>query len=147
MAVGAEVAPGEDIVELCGNFARARQMCSEVGLFVEIAGECRHAYGDQTALLFICGRDAAERILNWDYGRPDAFEQMLEDFEMLVAPRSGDFQTPDKMQRRIRPLPVDGELSPISSTEVRERVSRGLPWEHMVPAEIIAMVRKIYGTR
>jgi nicotinic acid mononucleotide adenylyltransferase len=70
---------------------------------------------------------------------------MLEDFEMLVAPRSGDFQPPDKMQRRIRPLAVDGGLSVISSTEVRERVSRGLPWEHMVPAEIISMVRKIYG--
>ena len=118
---------------------------SDGGLFVEIAGECREAYGEKPALVFICGRDAAERILNWDYGRPDVFERMLEDFEMLVAPRSGDFQPPDKMQRRIRPLAVDGGLSVISSTEVRERVSRGLPWEHMVPAEIISMVRKIYG--
>ena len=118
---------------------------SERGLFVEIAGECREAYGDETALLFICGRDAAERILNWDYGHPDAVQRMLEEFEMLVAPRSGDFQTPHQMQARIRPLAVDGQLSAISATEVRDRVRRGQPWENMVPAEIVAMVGKIYG--
>jgi len=118
---------------------------SEGGLFVEIAGECREAYGDETALVFICGRDAAERILNWDYGEPDAFERMLEDFEMRVAPRAGDFEPPDEMQGRIRSLPVDGGLSAISATEVRERARLGQPWEHMVPPEIIPMVGKIYG--
>jgi nicotinate (nicotinamide) nucleotide adenylyltransferase len=137
----------EMVLAATGDEARYSVASSEGGLFVEIAGECRQAYGEKTALVFICGRDAAERILNWDYGRPDAFERMLEDFEMLVAPRSGEFQTPDKMQGRIRPLAVEGWLSAISSSEVRERVNRGLPWEHMAPAEIITMVRKIYGTR
>ena len=137
----------EMLLASTGDEPRYSVASSDGGLFVEIAGECREIYGDETTLVFICGRDAAERILNWDYGRPDAFEQMLEDFEMLVAPRSGDFQPPDKMQRRIRPLPVGSGLSAISSTEVRERVHRGLPWEHMVPPEIIAMVRRIYGTR
>lgn len=118
---------------------------SDGGLFVEIAGECREAYAEKTALVFICGRDAAERIVNWNYGRPDAFRHMLETFEMLVAPRAGDFQPPDEMQRRIRSLPVEGGLSAISATEVRERVRRGKPWEHLVPAEIIPMVGKIYG--
>ncbi len=46
---------------------------SEGGLFVEIAEECRRAYGD-IQLSFLCGRDAAERIANWDYGEPGAFE-------------------------------------------------------------------------
>ena len=130
-----------------GGEPRYSVASSEGGLFVEIAAECRGAYGQETALAFICGRDAAERIINWDYGRPDAFLRMLQDFEMLVAPRSGDFQPPGEMQGRIRTLAMDGGLSEISATEVRERVRRGQPWAHMVPAEIISMVRKIYGAR
>ncbi len=129
----------------CGE-PRHSVASSEGGLFVEIAGECRETYGEETALVFICGRDAAERILNWDYGQPDAFRRMLEDFEMLVAPRDGDFQPPDEMQGRIRSLPVDAGLSAISASEVRERVRRGQTWEHMVPAEIVPMVGKIYGS-
>jgi hypothetical protein len=39
-------------------------------------------------LLFICGRDAAERIVAWDYGEPDAFRRMLDQFELLVAART-----------------------------------------------------------
>src|SRR3954470_17722032 len=31
------------------------------GLFVEIAEECREAYGPETRLTLLCGRDAAER--------------------------------------------------------------------------------------
>jgi nicotinamide-nucleotide adenylyltransferase len=130
-----------------GGEPRQSVASSDGGLFVEIAGECREAYGAETALLFICGRDAAERILNWDYGRPDAVQRMLQDFELLVAPRSGEFRPTDEMQKRIRPLPFDGGLSAISATEVRERVRRGEPWEQMVPAEIIAMVRKIYRAK
>jgi len=119
---------------------------SEGGLFVEIAGECRETYGRETALMFVCGRDAAERILNWDYGQPGAFHRMLQDFEMLVAPRSGAFHPPDEMRRRIRSLPVDGSISAISATDVRQRVRCGEPWEHLVPDEIVSMVGKIYGT-
>lgn len=128
-----------------GGEPRYSVASSEGGLFIEIAGECREAYGEEAALIFICGRDAAERILSWDYGQPDAFQRMLQDFEMLVAARSGDFQPPDEMQGRIRSLPVDGALSAISATEVRERVRRGQPWQHMVPADIVPMVGKIYG--
>jgi nicotinate-nucleotide adenylyltransferase len=135
----------EMLLAATGGEPRYSVASSEGGLFVEIAAECREAYRrEDTALVFICGRDAAERILNWDYGRPDAFEHMLQDFQMLVAPRSGDFQPPDEMQGRIRSLAVDSGLSSISATEVRERVRRGLPWQHMVPAEIVSMVGKIY---
>lgn len=135
----------EMLLAASGGDSRYSVASSEGGLFVEIAGECREAYGEETALTFICGRDAAERILNWDYGHPDAFQRMLQDFEMVVAPRAGDFEPPDEMQGRIRSLAVDGGLSAISATEVRERVRRGQPWEHMVPAEIVSMVGKIYG--
>jgi nicotinate-nucleotide adenylyltransferase len=135
----------EMLLAATGGEPRYSVASSEGGLFLEIAGECREAYGQKTALAFICGRDAAERILSWDYGQPDAVQHMLQEFEMLVAPRSGDFQPPGEAQRRIRPLAVDGHISTISATEVRERVRQGLPWEHMVPAEVVSMVRKIYG--
>ncbi|MBZ5592908.1 MAG: hypothetical protein LAP39_11775 [Acidobacteriia bacterium] len=118
---------------------------SDHGLFVEIAEECREAYGENVRLMFICGRDAAERIMGWDYGEPDAFLRMLERFELLVAPRFGDLSFPAKMQGRIQLLAAPGDLSTVSATEVRERVRRGEPWEDLVPAEITSMVRRIYG--
>lgn len=118
---------------------------SDRGLFVEIAEECREAYGEDVRLMFICGRDAAERIIGWDYGRPDAFLRMLERFELLVAPRSGDLRVHADMQGRIHLLAVPDAVSMVSATEVRERVRRGEPWEDLVPAEIIPLVRRLYG--
>ncbi len=58
---------------------------SDNGLFVEIAGECREAYGADVRLSFLCGRDAAERIVNWELGHPGARE-MLREFDLLVGP-------------------------------------------------------------
>jgi nicotinic acid mononucleotide adenylyltransferase len=33
----------------------------------------------------------------------------------------------------------------LSSTEVRERIMQGEPWEHLVPETIVERVRAIYG--
>ena len=101
------------------------------GLFIEIAQECRVEY-PRAALVFLCGRDAAERIVNWDYGRPGAFAGMLETFELLVAARSGDYQPPAEFASRIHPLHMDADYDDVSATEVRERIARRLPWEHLV---------------
>src|SRR5438105_12585441 len=57
---------------------------TEGGLFIDIAEECRAAYGHAVRLRFLCGRDAAERIVNWDYGHPGAFANMLTRFDLLV---------------------------------------------------------------
>src|SRR3954451_21396860 len=70
---------------------------SDGGLFAEIAGEGRSAYGD-IRLSFLCGRDAAERTANWDYGDPDAFQGMLRQFDFLVAARRGEYQPPEHHQ-------------------------------------------------
>lgn len=126
--------------------ARHSVASSEGGLFVEIAGECREAYGKRTALAFICGADAAERVLTWDYGRPDAVERMLEQFELLVAPRAGGFEAPRGLDGRIRWLSLDAALAKVSATQVRERVRRGEGWEHLVPPAIVPVVRRIYGS-
>lgn len=117
---------------------------SEGGLFIEIARECRDAYGQGVELWFVCGRDAAERILNWDYGRPGAAEEMLEEFGLLVADRGGRYEPPAHLARRIRRLPLPADYSEISATEVRKRIAEGRAWAHLVPESIIEMVRQIY---
>ena len=118
---------------------------SSHGLFAEIAEECQEAYGDAARLLFICGRDAAERIAGWDYGEPDAFRQMIERFELLVAARDGCYEPPENIRNRICTLEVSEEIGFISATEVRDRLRRGEPWEHLVPPEVAPLVRAIYG--
>ena len=118
---------------------------SERGLFIDIARECREHYGAETRIYFICGRDAAERILNWDYGRPGVAEEMLRDFELLVAARGGEFRPPPEFQHRIHPLALRAAHDQVSSTEVRERIARREPWEHLVPEAIIDQVREIYS--
>jgi len=118
---------------------------SRGGLFAEIAEECREAYGEVTRLMFICGRDAAERIVDWDYGEPDAFRRMIARFELLVAPRDGHYQPPAEIQHRVQPLQLSEDIALISATEVRDRLRRGEPWEHLVPPEIVPLARTIYG--
>lgn len=118
---------------------------SENGLFIDIARECREHYGPGTQLYFVCGRDAAERILTWDYGRPGVVEEMLREFQLLVAARAGEFQPPAEFQHRIHPLALRGGHDRVSSTDVRERIVRGEPWEHLVPELIVDQVREIYS--
>jgi nicotinate-nucleotide adenylyltransferase len=117
---------------------------SEHGLFIDIARECRAHYGPKVELKFICGRDAAERILNWNYGREGVVEEMLAEFELLVAPRRGHFAPIAEHRGRIHPLHLAGH-DPVSSTEVRERIARGEAWEHLVPEMIRGRVRAIYS--
>jgi nicotinamide-nucleotide adenylyltransferase len=117
---------------------------SDRGLFIEIAAECRQAYSQDARLLFICGRDAAERIVAWDYGEPDAFRRMLDQFELLVAARHGEYEPPTEIRDRVHTLDVPAEINVISATEVRDRLRRGAPWEQFVPDEIVPLVREIY---
>ncbi len=113
----------------------------------DIVRECRTHFGSDTRLYLICGRDAAERIFTWDYGRPGVLEEMLGEVELLVAPRGGEFQPPPEFERRIHSLGLHGEHDHVSSSEVRERIARGDKWEHLVPQAIVERVRDIYGRR
>ncbi len=115
------------------------------GLFVDIGRECREHYGPEARVAFICGRDAAERILTWDYGRPGVVAEMLSEFELLVAPRGGHFVPPAEYRDRIHALEVGPGHEEVSSTAVRERIARGEPWEHLVPERIRERVREIYS--
>jgi nicotinate-nucleotide adenylyltransferase len=115
------------------------------GLYREIADEARQFFGPHCEISLACGRDAAERIASWDYGVPGAFEDMLSRYRILAAARAGDY-TPDPSHAgRISPLFVESPLDHVSSSEVRRRIASGEPWEPLVPASIVNMVRDLYG--
>jgi len=120
---------------------------SKGGLFLDIAADCRAAYGEEVRLTFLCGRDAAERIATWDYGRPGAIAEMLTRFDLLVAARSGDYCPPKDLDNHCAPLPLNGPFDHVSASEVRKRVAAGEAWEHLVPASIRLRVREIYTPR
>ena len=137
----------EQRLELLGSAKREAPYSiatTSEGLFIDIARECREHYGGDTRLYFICGRDAAERILTWDYGRPGVVEEMLREFELLVGGRAGEFEIPAEFRDRIHRLALRGTHDDVSSTDVRERIARGEPWEHLVPEPIVERVREIY---
>ena len=121
------------------------------GLFIEIAMDCRAAYGPNVKLLFLCGRDAAERIVEWDYGSPGEFARQLEVFSLLVAARHGEYSQPSIYAGRIHRLLLPQDYSETSSTEVRRRACAGESWEPLVPEAIVPLVRATYhvvpGTR
>ena len=135
-------------VELLSKALEPYPQCSiatcEGGLFVEVGAACREAYGEEVRLSFLCGRDAAERIAAWDYGKPNAFEEMLIAFDLLVAARSGEYSPPAGLEARCVPLALNGPYDHVSATEVRERVAAGPEWEHLVPAPIRRRVYEIY---
>jgi nicotinate-nucleotide adenylyltransferase len=131
----------EDRIEML-KLAGCRVETTERGLFIDIARELRRADED---ISFICGRDAAERIIEWDYGAPDAIEKMLEEFSLLVAEREGRYEPPEHLRSRVRHLHLDGDFGDVSSSEVRRRIAAGEAWEHLVPAAIVERVRRIYG--
>jgi nicotinate-nucleotide adenylyltransferase len=117
---------------------------SEGGLFIEIARELR-AGQPQSEIYFICGRDAAERVVNWNYGEPGALERMFEEFRLLVASRNGHYSPPEHLKDRVEQLALPRSYDEISSTEFRRRIEAGEPWEHLVPDAIVDLVRKVYS--
>lgn len=118
---------------------------SEGGLISEIAEECRVEYGDAARLLFLCGRDAAERIVGWDYGEAGAIERLMERFELLVARRGGEYEPPRHLSDRIQSLTVSADFEDVSSSQIRERIARGDPWRHLAPEPLHGLTEKIYG--
>jgi nicotinate (nicotinamide) nucleotide adenylyltransferase len=131
----------ETVAALDARFSAAT---TRGGLFIEIARECREAYGPDTALWFLCGRDAAERVVDWDYGRPGALAEQLCEYGLLVAPRQGAWRVPDDIRDRVCFLDLEGAHDEVSASEVRDRIRRGEPWEDLVPPELVETVRQVY---
>lgn len=136
---GATLDQRREMIERSGVADRVEIV--ESGLFIDIARELRQE-GDELA--FICGADAAERVIHWNYGDPGAIARILEEFSLLVAPRATDFDPPEHLRHRIHPLAVEAGFEDVSSTEVRNRIAAGDAWEHLVPDPIVDFVRRIY---
>jgi nicotinate-nucleotide adenylyltransferase len=112
------------------------------GLFIEIAHEARAVYGAGTELFFLCGRDAAERIVGWDYGEGDSIHKQLESFALLVAARDGVYEPPRQIRNRVQALALPPELDEVSSSEVRRRIRAGEPWQDLVPSSIAELIAR-----
>src|SRR5947209_13820354 len=114
------------------------------GLFIDIAGETKALFQRPVDLAFLCGSDAAERIVTWDYGDPGAVDRMLQDFRLLVADRDTVFQPRPELASRVEGLGIPPGVNSISSTEVRRRLAAGEPWRDLVPPQIHDLVTLIY---
>ena len=135
-------------LEMLDRIAAERQIdvaVAERGLFIEIAREARTAFARPVDIAFICGSDAAERILTWDYGHPGAIEEMLEEFRLLVADRDTVFQPRPDLARGMEALAIPAGVTSMSSTDVRRRIAAGEPWHELVPRQIHDLVTSIYG--
>lgn len=123
--------------------------CSKGGLFVEIAREFRAVCGSSVELLLLCGRDAAERIAGWDYGDGPPFARQLEEFQMLVASREGDYSIPAEYAGRIHLIRMPPAFDEVSSSAVRAAIEQGDAWEELVPEGVARWIRenRLYGTQ
>lgn len=115
---------------------------TESGLFIDIARELRRPNSE---LFLICGADAAERVISWDYGESGAIDRILEEFSLLVASRKAPFHPPHRIAKHIHALDLPAGYEHVSSTEVRDRIAAGAPWEHLVPEAIVTLVKTIYS--
>ena len=113
---------------------------SEGGLFVEMAREARAASGVEEVSI-VCGRDAAERAIGWDYGGAPAFGEQLREFTLLVAPRLGHIAIPEQMLGNVTLLDLDEQLQSLSSTEARRLIEAGARWQDLVPERIARLLR------
>lgn len=113
------------------------------GLFIEMAREVRHRW-PQAKVSVICGRDAAERIIGWQYDPGDSIEKQLNEYRLLVAERQGVYDVPLHLREQVRTITLPG-YDEISATEVRESIRSGRAWEHLVPEEVVELVGRIYG--
>ena len=123
------------------GYPRFSLAVTEGGLFTEIAREAQAVYGAGMELFFLCGRDAAERIVGWDYGEGDSIHKQLESFALLVAARDGVYEPPPQIRNRVHGLALPPGLDEVSSSEVRRRIRAGEPWRELVPTSIAEMMQ------
>ena len=132
------------LIDLLASHPNTTAGTTEGGLFVEIAREAREQF-PTAEIWIVCGRDAAERIVAWDYSGQPPIEEQLNEFGILVAPRGTHYQPPPALSHRIRQIPLDENDQRISSTELRELIAAGKPWTHLTPARLHAPIARLYS--
>ncbi len=114
----------------------------DTGLFVDMAREARSTTGVEQVSI-VCGRDAAERAMGWNYGDSPGFDEQLSEFTLLVAPRLGKIEVHPTLAGRIEHLDLEDQFQALSSTEARQRIEAGELWEDLVPARIaVKLIRR-----
>lgn len=126
------------------NHPQLSAALSDGGLITDMARECRQVL-PSAEVWVICGRDAAERFVSWDYGSAPGIAEQLADFRLLVAPRGAPYQPPGNLAHRIDLLDLPGDYAEDSASEIRHRVSAGGEWEHLVPPSAVVRIREAYG--
>ncbi|MBI2686724.1 MAG: hypothetical protein HYX27_10445 [Acidobacteria bacterium] len=118
---------------------------SDGGLFIDMARELRGLRPDTREIFLLCGRDAAERIVNWHYPAGDSIESQLAHYRLLVAARHGAYRPPAALTASIEELPVETTWDDVSSTRVRDAIAAGEEWKPLVPAQIHELVEALYS--
>ena len=142
----------EQRLEMMGLAVRDRPyatvgLCSH-GLFLDIERALRDVYTPETEVFFITGRDAAERILTWEYDDTErALREMFSAFQFIVCDREGAFVMPDDPRlipyhSRIHHFAIPDGLDHISSTAIRDRLQEGQPIGDLVPDAVADFIRQ-----
>jgi nicotinate-nucleotide adenylyltransferase len=124
------------------------------GLFIDIYQAVQDIYPPQSEVFFVTGRDAAERILTWNYDDAEAaLRQMLTSFQLIVCDREGVFDLPDDplltpYRDRMHRCPLAADLDQVSSTAVRDRCAAGASLEDLVPPAVARYINdhQLYTT-
>ena len=147
-----EGAPCEERVEMLRLAAAesprlAAAVCGGSGLFIDAAREFRGALGDAVELYLICGRDAAERIVGWDYGAGPSIAEQLREFTLLVGSRGGAYRPPPELSGAVQTFDLDSAFERISSSAVREAIAAGRPWRETLPRGVAERIARggLYG--
>ena len=117
-----------------GGQPRYSVAASRRGLFAEIARRMPAGIrpGRAADIFVRPGRRRAYR-LGGTTARPARSPKCCKRFDLLVAARTGEYMPPAEFADFISALPLEGAFDHVSATEVRQRIARREPWEHLVP--------------
>jgi len=134
-----------EMIRMAIDDPRMSAAVTEGGLFIEMVRECRRRLPQLETIYVVCGRDAAERIVSWDYDGIEPIDEQLQEYELLVAGRHGEYRPPDHLASRIHTMPLGHGADEVSATALREKIRQGGDWEHYTPSAIRQRVSKLYG--
>lgn len=119
--------------------------CTPGGLFLEIAEACATSF-PTSEIALVCGKDAAERILSWNYSEEAVLERLFRLAKLWVFARQGTLAVPSHYADAIECFDFDEHLQALSATEVRQRIASGKDWRPLVPASLQEVVERLYAT-
>ncbi len=149
----------EDRLLMLESFARDRKNTSVAfsshGLFLGKARALRDIYPEETEIFFIVGYDTLVRLFDPKYyrNRDEALEHLFSMSRFLVGNRAGSDESSVgellsapgnvKFSACVEPIRISGRAAAMSSTEVRERVEKGLELGNLAPESIEKVIRGI----